>query len=75
MGGWRKLHSKGHCLYFSPSGVSIIKSRRVRWVGHIAHRGEMRYVCKILVEEPQRKMSLGRLRHRWQIILVWSLEK
>jgi hypothetical protein len=40
MGGWRKLHIKElHNLYSSPSTVRIIKSRRMRWVGHVVRMG------------------------------------
>jgi hypothetical protein len=39
-GGWRKVHNEGlHNLYCSPSIIRMIKSRRVRWEGHVAHRG------------------------------------
>jgi hypothetical protein len=36
-GGWRKLHNKElHNLYSSPSIIRMIKSRRIRWAGHVA---------------------------------------
>jgi hypothetical protein len=39
-GGWRKLHNEElHNLYFSPSIIRMIKSRRMRWAGHVAHMG------------------------------------
>jgi hypothetical protein len=39
-GGWRKLHNEElHNLYSSLSMIRIIKSRRIRWVGHVARRG------------------------------------
>jgi hypothetical protein len=39
-GGWRKLHNEGlRDLYFSPSIIRIIKSRRMRWAGHVARIG------------------------------------
>jgi hypothetical protein len=41
-GGWRRLHNeKVHNLYSSPNIIRMIKSRRMRWVGHVAHMGEM----------------------------------
>jgi hypothetical protein len=44
-GGWRKLHnSELHNLYSSPSIIRIIKSRRMRWAGHVARMGEKRNV-------------------------------
>jgi hypothetical protein len=40
IGGWRKLHNKElHNLYGSPSIITIIKSRRMRWVGHVTRKG------------------------------------
>jgi hypothetical protein len=42
-GGWRKLHNEElHNVYFSPSIIRIIKSRRMRWAGHVARMGEKR---------------------------------
>jgi hypothetical protein len=42
--GWKRLHSeKLHNLYASPYIIRVIKSRRMRWVGHVAHLGQMRY--------------------------------
>jgi hypothetical protein len=39
-GGWRKLHNEElHGLYSSPSIIRVIKSRRIRWAGHVAHGG------------------------------------
>jgi hypothetical protein len=50
-GGWRKLHNEGlHNLYSSPSIIRMIKSRRMRWAGHVARMGEKRNACRILVE-------------------------
>jgi hypothetical protein len=49
-GGWRKLHNEElHNLYSSPSKVRMIKSRRMRWAGHVARMGEKRNVCRLLV--------------------------
>jgi hypothetical protein len=49
-GGWRKLHNEElHGLYSSPSIVSVIKARRMRWAGHVARMGEVRGAYNILV--------------------------
>jgi hypothetical protein len=63
---WRKLHNDElRDLYSSPSIIRIIKSRRMRWVGHVARIGEMRNVYRLLVGKPDGKRPLGRPRHRW----------
>jgi hypothetical protein len=65
-GGWRKLHNEElHNLYSSPSIIRIIKSRRMRWAGHVAGMGEKRNVCRLLVGKPEGKGPLGRPRRRW----------
>jgi hypothetical protein len=49
-GEWRKLHKEElHDLYSSPSIIRIIKSRRMRWAGHIARMGEKRNTYRLLV--------------------------
>jgi hypothetical protein len=65
-GGWRKLHSEElHNLYSSPSVIRIIKSRKMRWVGHVARMGEKRNVYRLLVGKPAGMRPLGRARSRW----------
>ena len=50
MGEWRRLHNEGlNDLYSSPSIVRVIKSRRMRWAGHVARMGEKRGVYRVLV--------------------------
>jgi hypothetical protein len=50
-GGWRRLHNEElHNLYGSPNVTRMIKSRRMRWAGHVARIGEMRYAYDILFE-------------------------
>jgi hypothetical protein len=52
--GWRKLHNeKLHDLYYLPSIVRVIKARRMRWAGHVAHMGEVRGAYNILVGRPE----------------------
>jgi hypothetical protein len=61
-GEWRKLHNEGlRDLYSSPNIIRIMKSRRMRWAGHVARMGEKRNVYKLLVG----KRPLGRPRCRW----------
>jgi hypothetical protein len=52
-------------LYSSPSIIRIIKSRRMRWAGHVARMGEKRNAYRILVKMPEGKRPLGRPRRRW----------
>jgi hypothetical protein len=55
-----------HNLYSSPNIVRVIKSRRMRWAGHVARIGEGRGVYRILVGRPEGKRPLGRPRCRWE---------
>jgi hypothetical protein len=65
-GGWRKLYNEElHNLYSSQSIISIIKSRRMRWAGHVARMGEKGNVYRLLVGKPEEKRPLGRPRRRW----------
>ena len=45
--------------------MRVIKSRRMRWAGHVAHMGEERGVYRVLVGKLEGKRPLGRPRHRW----------
>jgi hypothetical protein len=66
-GSWRKLHNDElHNLHFSPNIVRVIKSRRMRWAGHVARMGEGRGVYRVLVGRPEGKRPLGRPRRRWE---------
>jgi hypothetical protein len=58
-GSWRKLHNDElHILYSSPNIVRVIKSRRMRWAGHMARRGEGRGAYRVLVGRPEGKRPL-----------------
>jgi hypothetical protein len=58
--GWRELHNEElHNLYFCPSIIRIIKSRRMRWTGHVARMGE-KNTYRTLVGMPEGKRPLGR---------------
>ena len=64
-GEWRKLHNEGfNDLYSSPNIVRVIKWRRMRWAGHVAHMEERRGMHKVLVGKPEGKRLLGRPRRR-----------
>jgi hypothetical protein len=66
-GSWRKLHNDElHSLYSSPNIVRVIKSRRMRWAGHVARMGEGRSVYMVLVGRTEGKRPLGRPRRRWE---------
>jgi hypothetical protein len=53
-------------LYSSPDIIRQIKSRRMRWAGHVAHMGEGPNVYRVLVGKPEGKRPLGRPRRRWE---------
>jgi hypothetical protein len=59
-GEWRKLHNEEvHLLYSSPDLFRQIKSRRMRWVRHVARMGEDRRVYRVLAGKPEEKRPLG----------------
>jgi hypothetical protein len=75
-GGWRKLHDDElHNLYSSPSVIIMVKSRRMRWAGHVARMGEKRIAYRILVGKREGKGPLGRPRRRWVDNKKWILER
>jgi len=62
---YRKLYNQEpKDMYCSPNIVRVIKSRRMRWVGHVAHMGEMRGAYRVLVGKPEGKRPLGRPKRR-----------
>jgi hypothetical protein len=66
-GSWRKLHNDElHSLYSSPKIVRVIKARRMRWAGPVAHVGEGRGVYRVLLGRHEGKRPLGRPRRRWE---------
>ncbi|KAJ4432127.1 hypothetical protein ANN_20743, partial [Periplaneta americana] len=68
-GEWRKLHNvELHAFYSSPDIIKNIKSRRLRWTGHVARMGEYRNAYRMLVGRPEGKRPLGRPRRRWEDI-------
>jgi hypothetical protein len=65
-GEWRKLHNELNDLYSLPNIVRVVKSRRMRWTGHVARMGEGRGVHRVLVGKPEGKRPFGRPRRRWE---------
>jgi len=73
---WRKLHSgRLYDLYCSPNIVRVIKSRRIRWAGHVAHMDDRRGVYRVLVGKPEGKRPLERPRRRWEDNIKKSLQE
>jgi len=82
-GEWRKLHNEDlNDLYSSPSIFRVIKSRRMKWAGHVARMGERRGVYRVLMRKPEGKNHLGdpdvdgriilrRIFRRWDVG-VWT---
>jgi hypothetical protein len=65
-GGWKQLHNEElYNLYPSPSIIRMLKSRRMRWTGHVARMREKRNAYRILVGMPEGRRPLGRPRRRW----------
>jgi len=64
-GEWRKLHNEELSdMYSLPNIVRVVKSRRMRWAGHVARMGEEKGVYRVLVGKPEGKRPLGRPRRR-----------
>jgi hypothetical protein len=76
IGGWRKLHNEQlHNLYSSLSIIRMIRSRGMRWAGHVALMGEKRIVNRILVGRPEGKRPLRIPRCKWVMLLKWTLRE
>jgi len=77
-GTWelRKLHNDVlNDLYCSPNIVRVMKSRRMRWAGHVAGMGERRGVYRVLVGKPEGKRPLGRAGRRWEDNIKMDLQE
>ena len=75
-GEWRKLHNEElNDLYCSTNIVRVIRSRRMRWVGHVERMGDRRGICRVLVGKPEGKRPLGRARHRWEGNIKMELQE
>jgi len=75
-GEWRRLHIEElNDLYSSPNIVRVIKSRRMRWAGHVARMGEESGVYRVFVGKPKGKRPLGRPRRRWVDNIMMDLQE
>ena len=73
-GEWRRLHNEElNDLYSSPNIVRVIKSRRMRWAGHVACMGEVRGVYRVLLGKPEGSRPLGR--SRWMDNIRMDLQE
>ena len=75
-GEWRKLHNEELSdLYSLPNIVRVVKSKRMRWAGHVARTWQGRGVYRVLVGEPKGKRLLRRPRRRWEINIKMDLQE
>jgi hypothetical protein len=73
---WRRLHnSELYALYSSPNIIRVIKSRRLRWAGHVARMRETRDAYRALVGKPEGRRPLGRPRRRWEDNIKMNLQE
>ena len=73
-GEWRRLE-EFHNLYFSPNIVKVIRSRRLRWAGHVARMKEGRSAFNIISGTPTGKRPLGIPRRRWEDKIMLDLKE
>jgi hypothetical protein len=74
-GKWRRLHNEElNDLYSLPNITGVIKSRRTRWAGHLAHMGKKRVAYRIFVVIPEGRRPLGRPKRRWEDNIKMDLE-
>jgi len=75
IGEWRKLHNeKLNDLYSSPIIFRVIKSRLMRWTGHVARMGDKTGVYRVMVGKSKEKRPLGRPRRRWEDNIKMDLQ-
>jgi hypothetical protein len=74
-GEWRRLDNEElNNLYSSQNIIRVIKSRRMRWAGHVARMGEKRDAYMILVGRREGRRALGRPRHTWEDNIKMDLQ-
>jgi len=75
-GYWRKLHNEElNDQYCSPNVVRVIKSRKMKWAGHVARMDERMGEYRVLVGKPEGKRLLGRPRRRWEDNIKMDLQE
>jgi hypothetical protein len=75
-GEWRRLHNEElNDLYSSPNALPVIKSRRMKWAGHVARMDEGIGAYRILVGRPEGRRPLGRPRRRWEDNIKMDLQE
>ena len=74
-GEWRKLPNEELNDLYSPNIVGVMKSRRMRWAGHVARMGGRRGAYRVLVGKPEGKRPLGRPRRRWEVNIKMDLQE
>jgi len=73
---WTELHNEELSdLCFLPNIVRVVKSRRMRWAGHVVRMGQGRGVYRVLVGKPEGKSPLGRPRCRWEDNIKMDLQE
>jgi hypothetical protein len=75
-GEWRKLHNEElNDLYSLPNILWVVKSRRMRWAGHVTRMGEERGMHRVSVGKPEGRRPLGRPRRKWEDNISIDLQK
>ena len=74
-GEWRKLHKELSDLYSLPNIVRVVKTKRMRWAGHVAFMEKGRGVHRFLVGNPWGKRPIGRPRRRWKDNIKMDLQE
>jgi len=75
-GEWRGQHNeKLYDLYCSLNIIQVVKSRRMRWVGHVVHKGGRRAAYRVLTGSPKGRRPFGRFRHRWDDNIKMELQE
>jgi hypothetical protein len=72
---FKEIKNKREAVADVPNIVRVVKSRRMRWAGHVARMGEGRGVHRVLVGKPEGKRSLGRPRCRWEDNIKMDLQE